>query len=279
MSGGSVITEGWHEEFGGSHAEVIALRKAGELAQGATLYSNLEPCSTEGKQPPCTDAILRTGISKVIFGARDPSSEGANVLKEKGIEVIGPVLEVECRRQNRGFFSLIENSRPWVTLKKALTKDGNIAKEHVTSEEQDRWSHMHLRAQHDTILVGSGTVIADDPQLNVCHTTRHAEEAGTILRDAPSLRSSAPQDDVPAVSKQPRRIILDPHSEIPSDAKVLMDEEADRTLVIREKLEIPELLQKLKEEGIASVLVEGGPRVWKSFEESGCIDEHVILVE
>ena len=292
MHGGSVITEGWlagrslgegwHEEFGESHAEIIALRKAGDLAKNATLYVSLEPCSKEGKQPPCTDAILRAGIAKVVFGACDPDSDGAKILRGKGIEVMGPVIEAECRRQNRGFFSLCENGRPWVTIKKALTKDGKIAKKHVTSAEQDRWSHMHLRAMHDAILVGSGTVIADDPQLNVRHTTRHAEQSSSSdalrLRRAPHDSAQDDVDEAESKHVAPRRIILDPHKEIPKDAKVLTDEDADRTLVIHERLEIPDLLEKLKAEGIASVLVEGGPRVWQVFEESGCVDEIVMLI-
>ncbi len=248
VKGGSVLTEGFHKEFGGEHAEIMALSKAGDLARDATLYVNLEPCSHKGKQLPCTDAIIRAGIGTVVFGARDEENGGSKVLKSHGIEVIGPVMEAECRRQNRGFFSLREKGRPWVTIKKAVRSDGSIDGK-ITNEEQDKWSHAHLRAMHDAILVGAGTVKADDPSLNV--------RAG--------------------VGARPRRIILDPRNEAPPTAKVLTDENSDRTLVIREKLPIPELLEKLKDEGIASVLVEGGPKVWQSFEESGCVDEMVIL--
>jgi len=252
----SVLTEGYHKSFGSAHAERMALINAGELARGATLYVNLEPCCEAGKQPPCTDTIISAGITRVVFGARDPSNQGAEALRKKGIEVIGPVMEAECRRFNRGFFSLIEKGRPWVTVKKALHRDGSVPSEHVTSEEQDQWTHVKLRALHDAILVGSGTIIADNPQLNVRPV---------------GARGHAPLQD-------PRRIILDPHNEIPPDATILTDSDAERTLVINKKLSIPELLEKLKEEGIASVLVEGGPRVWESFEESGYVDEEIILV-
>lgn len=249
VKGGAVITEGFHKEFGGEHAELIAIKKAGDLARGATLYVNLEPCAHEGKQPPCTDTIIKAGISTVVFGARDEKNGGTEELRSNGVEVIGPVMEAECRRQNRGFFSLQENGRPWVTIKKAMRRDGSITGK-ITSEEQDEWSHTHLRAMHDSILVGSGTVVADNPSL----TVRYEE-----------------------FTPYPRRIILDPHNEVPPTAKVLTDEDSARTLVIHEKLPIPDLLEKLKDEGIASVLVEGGPKVWKSFEESGCVDEIVIL--
>jgi diaminohydroxyphosphoribosylaminopyrimidine deaminase/5-amino-6-(5-phosphoribosylamino)uracil reductase len=246
-----VITEGWHEAYGESHAEMAALRKAGDLARGATLYSNLEPCCSKGKQPPCADAIIRAGIKTVVFGARDPSNAGSKVLMEHDIEVIGRVMEAKCRRLNKGFFSLIENDRPWVTLKKAMRADGSTNGK-ITSEEQDAWSHQHLRGTHDAILVGSGTVINDNPQLTI------------------RLPNPSPNPN-------PIRIILDPNNEIPKDATVLTDEDSDRTLVIREKLPIPELLERLKQEGVASVLVEGGPKVWKSFEENRHIDEVVIL--
>ena len=250
VKGGAVITEGWHEAFGESHAETAALRKAGDLARGATLYVNLEPCRHKGKQPPCTDAIIRAGIKTVVFGACDPRNGGSKVLKFEGLEVIGPVMEAECRRLNRGFFSLIEQKRPWVTIKKAMRKDGTITGK-ITDEEQDHWTHTHLRAKHDAILVGAGTVVADDPSLNVRHGT---------------------------MTSHPRRIILDPHRKLSKESLVLSDADAERTLVIQEKLPIPELLQKLKEEGITSLLVEGGKGVWRSFEESGCIDEEVLLL-
>lgn len=264
VKGGAVITEGSHEEFGGPHAEMMALRKAGDLARGATLYVNLEPCCRKGKQPPCTDAIVRAGIKTVVFGARDSSNAGSKILKKHGVDIIGPVMEPECRRLNRGFFSLIEKGRPWVTVKKAMRRDGTTTGK-ITDEEQDRWAHARLRAMHDAILVGSGTVIADDPMLTI------RDPVGALHAEPVLSRVEGPL--------QPRRIILDPHHKISSNAKVLTDADAHRTLIIHEKLPIPKLLQKLREKGIASILVEGGHGVWKSFEESGCIDEIVILTE
>jgi diaminohydroxyphosphoribosylaminopyrimidine deaminase / 5-amino-6-(5-phosphoribosylamino)uracil reductase len=299
VSDGAVITEGAHRSFGGAHAEREALIKAGELAKGATLYSNLEPCCTQGKQPPCTDMIIAAGIKTVVFGAGDTSQNSTKILRSAGIEVIGPIpsvetpipnpdhamalsevgtpwegrasqkqteqhtfwnaMEAECRRYNRGFFSLVEKGRPWVTLKKAMRRDGSIEGK-ITDEEQDAWAHRNLRATHDAILVGSKTIIADNPQLNVRCITRN-------------------QKPETSNGTHPRRIILDPHAEIPPDATVLTDADANRTLVIREKLSIPKLLERLTNEGIASVLVEGGPKVWQSFEESGLIDEVVILTK
>ena len=258
----NIIAEGWHEALGARHAERMALEAASAAAAGDTLYVNLEPCLRAGKQPPCTEIILKSGIRRVVFGAGDPSNSSAAMLRERGVEVIGGILEVECRRLNRGFLSLKEQGRPWVTLKKAMMRDGRVANPEgqprliITSEEQDEWSHTHLRATHDAILVGSGTIKTDNPHLNV----RYVSDA---------------------VSKHiaPRRIILDPHNEIPATARVLTDADAARTLILREKLTIPELLRVLQEGGITSLLVEGGPGVWKAFELSGCVDEMVTLVE
>lgn len=272
-----MITEGVHEAFGESHAETAALRKAGDLARGATLYVNLEPCCRKGKQPPCTDAIIRAGIATVVFGARDPSNTGSKILKKHGIEVIGPVMEPECRRLNRGFFSLIEQRRPWVTVKKAMKKDGTITGK-ITDAEQDRWAHAHLRAKHDAILVGAGTVVADDPSLNVRFSVSPRVAQPSLDTPSAASQPQATRDDFGWRIEGPRRIILNPHNTIPKTAKVLTDTDSSRTLIIREKLPIPDLLQKLKEEGISSVLVEGGPSVWKSFEKSGCVDEEIILV-
>ena len=126
-------------------------------------------------------------------------------------------MEVECQRLNRGFFSLLENGRPWVTIKKAMRSDGSIDGK-ITSEEQDAWAHQHLRATHDAILVGAGTVVADDPQL----TNRSGK------------------------GQSPRRIVLDPHNQILPSAATLSDSDAGRTLVIRERLSIPDLLKRLK---------------------------------
>jgi len=195
---GKIIAEGWHEEFGGEHAEVSALELVAArhalLIRECTLYVNLEPCCSEGKQPPCTDAIIEAGIGTVVFGARDPSNRGSDILKNARIKVIGPVMEAQCRRLNRGFFSMMENGRPWVTLKKAMRSDRSIDGK-ITNDKQDAWAHENLRATHDAILVGSGTIIADNPQLNI-------RSLVGALRATP-------------LQIQPRRIILDPNNKLP----------------------------------------------------------------
>ncbi len=303
---GRILAEGWHEALGARHAERMALERAphfaplrgaspfafgamgdksrGKGTKGGTLYVNLEPCCKAGKQPPCVEMILQAGISEVVFGVHDPSNPGAEFLQEKGVRVLGPILEEECRRLNRGFFSVLEQGRPWVTLKKAMMRDGRFANPEgqprllITSEEQDEWSHVHLRATHDAILVGSGTIIADNPQLAVRFGTKNEEPFDPAPHSAKASRGRQGRKPKTNNPPHPRRVILDPHGEVPPTAVVLTDADAERTLVIREKLPIPELLQKLQAEGITSLLVEGGPGVWKSFEESECIDEVVYLI-
>ncbi|MBM3231454.1 bifunctional diaminohydroxyphosphoribosylaminopyrimidine deaminase/5-amino-6-(5-phosphoribosylamino)uracil reductase RibD [Candidatus Peregrinibacteria bacterium] len=268
-----IIAEGWHSAFGSEHAEVNLIKKLDrKIPHESGLYVNLEPCNHHGKTPPCTDAIIQSGIRRVVIGMWDPDprvqGRGAAALRAAGIEVIGPVLPEECRRFNRGFVSARESSRPYITLKNARTLDGAFAnpdgsKRKITSVSQDRWSHQFLRARHDAILVGAGTVLSDNPSLLV----------------------RLPHYEAP----QPYRILLDPAASIPGSAAVLVDENAERTIHITDLpqengrfvwKELWSLLMTPREgfHGVTSILVEGGPRVWKSFREEGCVDEEVTLM-
>jgi diaminohydroxyphosphoribosylaminopyrimidine deaminase/5-amino-6-(5-phosphoribosylamino)uracil reductase len=174
---GELVGEGWHTEYGHPHAEVEALRAAGEAARGATAFVTLEPCSHHGKTPPCTGALLAAGIRRVVFAASDPNPKaagGGEVLREAGVEVLGGVMAGEARDQNAVFFhthSPAGAERPFVALKLALTLDGRIA-DHAGSSVwitgDDARSEVHrLRAGFDAVAVGSGTALADDPKLTV----------------------------------------------------------------------------------------------------------------
>jgi len=265
VHGDQIISEAWHEEYGKAHAELVLIQKTEQkISTEDVLYINLEPCCHRGKTPPCTRAIIANGIRTVVYGMQDPnpavSGRGIATLRASGINVIGPVLPMLCRRFNRGFVSLQEQGRPFVTLKQARTRDGRTSDDgkpmKITSDEQDAWSHEWLRSKHDAILVGVDTVIADDPQL----TNRYSDH-------------------------QPLRIVLDPKGRMPADAKL-----ADGAMVITKK-DIPYAkgnfnLQKLLKmlstprddfNGIASILVEGGAKTWESFQNAGFVDEEVIL--
>jgi diaminohydroxyphosphoribosylaminopyrimidine deaminase/5-amino-6-(5-phosphoribosylamino)uracil reductase len=174
---GEVVGEGWHAEYGGPHAEVQALRAAGERARGATAYVSLEPCSHWGKTPPCTGALIDAGVRRVVFGGFDPNPKargGAEVLRAAGIEVLGGVEEQAVRDQNATFFhahSAVGAERPFVALKLALSLDARIADRDgrsvwITGEEARAEVH-RLRAGYDAVAVGAGTALADDPLLTV----------------------------------------------------------------------------------------------------------------
>lgn len=281
---GKVVAEGYHKAFGHAHAEVNALDRAGDAALGATLYVTLEPCNHIGKTGPCTERIYAAGISRVVIATKDPNpsvnGSGINFLRSKGIEVTEGLLERESRELNKGYIKHILTGKPYVLLKLAQTLDGRIAtstghSKWVTGEDSRSSSHK-LRSQFDAILVGIGTVLADDPQLTV--------------RKAKGF--------------SPKRIVLDSQLRIPLDANVLADDSPNKTIIVttnqasKEKvarivergsivlvLDADErgwapqsvLWQKLGELGITSVMVEGGSTVHTETLKHGNADEIVIF--
>lgn len=291
---GAVVGEGWHRGYGLAHAERDLLQKFDQQCCSTdVLYVNLEPCCHEGKTPPCTDSILKSGVTTVVVGMLDPdprvAGKGIATLREEGVTVIGPVLESECAWFNRGFITLRTKARPWITLKRAQTRTGDIAapdgnRLHITTQEQDVWSHTHLRAMHDAVLVGIGTVITDNPFLNTRFVQNTTPTAGV-----------------------PYKIVLDRNCDIPNNSRifeqhpervmVVCDEDAPRTRVsvignlgariVRvactdEGFVWPALWEALTVPrdtytGIASVLVEGGVRTWDTFKRHGT-DMEVTLV-
>ncbi len=271
---GQVIGQGWHHRTGQPHAEIEALRDAerrGQSPRGATIYVTLEPCCTHGRTPPCTDALLHHGIRRVVVAATDPNPKhaghGFELLRAAGVEVTTGILAPESARMNEGFNHWIVHHTPFVTVKSAMTLDGKIA----TADGESKWitgerarQHvMKLRTGADAILVGVGTVLADDPALTV--------RTGTIVR-----------------SRQ--RLVLDTRARTPLTAKLVSDEFAALTTVIvgdsapkrrvqalakrvrvltaPEKeghLDLARLLPVLGAENVTSLLVEGGGEVNASF--------------
>ena len=181
---GNLLSEGYHQKAGTDHAEIVALKKAGTKAKDGILFVNLEPCSHYGKTPPCSQAIIEAGIKKVFIGTLDPNikvnGQGVSQLREAGIEVEYGILEDECLQLNRFFFHWIEAGTPWVTLKIAATLNGKIFSENtnkITGEEVKSRVH-EMRAEHDVILTGSGTVLLDNPLM----TVRLANSAKKTIR-------------------------------------------------------------------------------------------------
>ncbi|WP_027339145.1 bifunctional diaminohydroxyphosphoribosylaminopyrimidine deaminase/5-amino-6-(5-phosphoribosylamino)uracil reductase RibD [Halonatronum saccharophilum] len=279
VKGEKVIGRGYHQYAGGPHAEINALKDADRQAQGANLYVTLEPCSHYGKTPPCTQAILDSGIKRVFIGMEDPnprvSGRGIQLLKENGVEVEVGILEEKAKKINEVFIKYITTKRPYIILKNGITLDGKIATKTGHSKwitgEESRFLVHKLRDKVDGILVGIGTVLSDDPRL----TTR-----------------------LPEGGKDPVRVILDGRLRVPLDAKVIKNDSEDKVIVATLKgndknkikkleqlgvkvievskgprVDLKELLKKLGELEITSVLVEGGSEINASFLNGGFVDK------
>jgi diaminohydroxyphosphoribosylaminopyrimidine deaminase / 5-amino-6-(5-phosphoribosylamino)uracil reductase len=280
VKGGKIIGRGWHRRAGGPHAEIEALRdaqKRGHNFRGATLYVTLEPCSTQGRTPPCTAAIVAAGIKHVVVGAVDPnpkhSGRGFKILRRAGLVVTSGVLAGECARLNEAFNHWIIHRTPFVTVKAAMTLDGKIA----TASGESKWITggparaygMKLRQGSDAILVGINTILQDDPGLTF--------RTGAIFK-------ASMQDP------RLRRIVLDSMARTPLGAKVVRDEHAGLTTIVvgerapksrvaalvkrvkvvvapvkRSSIDLRWLLRKLGAEKVTSLLVEGGGEVNASF--------------
>jgi diaminohydroxyphosphoribosylaminopyrimidine deaminase/5-amino-6-(5-phosphoribosylamino)uracil reductase len=265
---GVVVGSGWHRQVGGPHAEVEALREAGDRAHGATLYVTLEPCSHFGRTPPCADAVLAAGIARVVACHGDPdprvAGRGFAKLREAGVEVEEGTLAAEAIRLNLRFLVAATLKRPAVTLKWAMSLDGRIAtatgkSQWISSPQGRRWA-LALREEHDAVLVGSGTVLADDPRLD----RRLGLAAGSNLRVVMDRRLRTPPS---------ARLFTVPGS-------VLIYTQAagpERTdVVVLPSVEPAAVLADLYDRGVRSVLVEGGAEVLASFVSSGCYDRVMV---
>jgi diaminohydroxyphosphoribosylaminopyrimidine deaminase/5-amino-6-(5-phosphoribosylamino)uracil reductase len=277
----TVVGKGFHQAAGAPHAEIHALRNAGEKARGATLYVSLEPCNHTGQTPPCTHAILESGIKRVVAGMRDPDPRvtggGLAFLESQGVDVSVGVCEDLCRRLNEIFIKYVTTSRPFVVLKCAATVNGCIAthtgdSKWITNPRSRQFVH-ELRHAVDAVMVGIGTVLKDNPRL----TTRLEGRDG----------------------KDPMRIVLDTHLSIPQDARLLHLSSDSDTLIVtgnaapvektgklkelgirflavdddQGQINLPALVRELGAMGITSLLIEGGSRVNGSAFRAGIVDK------
>lgn len=280
--GSQIVGQGFHIQAGGPHAEVHALRQAGTLAQGATAYVTLEPCSHYGRTPPCAEALINSGITRVVAAMTDPNplvaGKGLAMLRDAGITADSGLLEAEARLLNRGFLSRIERGRPFVMLKSAASLDGKTALSDGRSQwitgEAAREDVQILRAQSCAVLTGIGTVLADNPRLNV--------------RAFETLR-------------QPARIVLDSRLQTPPDSHLvsdgsaptvivtLIDDEARRRPYLQHsqirfirpaerngRIDLADLLTRLAQEGYGEIMVEAGATLSAAFIEADLVDEIVL---
>jgi len=283
---GKIVGKGYHKKAGTPHAEIHAIREAGDMAEGSTLYVTLEPCCHWGRTPPCTKAIIESKISSVIVAMFDPNSyvsgKGIKELKEHGINVDIGILEAEAIKLNEAYIKFIKIGFPFVTIKTAMSLDGKIAttsgdSKWISSEESRRKVH-EIRDSVDGICVGINTVLRDNPRL----TTRLPDRKG----------------------KDPARIVLDSKARIPLDARILHLQSSAPTIIAttdnapKEKLQqlesigakviitpacntrvnLPFLMKKLAEKDMVSILIEGGGEVNASALNSGIVDKMLFFI-
>jgi diaminohydroxyphosphoribosylaminopyrimidine deaminase/5-amino-6-(5-phosphoribosylamino)uracil reductase len=285
VKNGRIISRGYHQRFGGNHAEINALKNAAEDVAGSTLYVTLEPCCHKGKTPPCIDSIVEHKIARVVIGTIDSnplvSCQGINYLQSRGIEVKSGVLENNCRQLNEVFFHFMETGLPFVTIKYAQTLDGRIAtatgdSQWISSEASLKYTHK-LRAQHDAILVGAGTVIKDNPELTV-----------RLVR-----------------GRNPLRVIVDSELKISQQAKVFQNISSAPTLIATTKtaddpkfqdvaglgvelvtidadekgnVDLKKLFKTLAGRKISSILIEGGAQIITSTLKNNLANRLVTII-
>ncbi len=280
VKNGQIIGEGWHEKFGEAHAEVNAVKNARESVRGATIYVTLEPCSYHGKTPACAPMLIREGFSRVVMALRDPnprvSGAGAAILRENGIEVTEDIEADSARQLNQPFFKAMKTGLPYLVHKSAVTLDGFIADSQGDSQwiscESSRQTVHRLRSELDAVMLGRKTVLADDPQLTV-----------RMVK-----------------GRNPKRIIADPNCRTPRSAKILQSPLAAETYIIARKAawqqsslkeselipllfegeRIPwdAILKSILEQGIQSILVEGGAFLQSSLIAAGHLDRLELFI-
>lgn len=268
--------EGWHERPGGPHAEVVALDAAGDRARGGTVVVTLEPCTHTGRTGPCTKALLAAGVRRVVYAVADPTPEaagGADRLRASGVDVEAGVLADEAERVNARWLTAVRLGRPYVVWKYAATLDGKVA----AADGSSRWitgpparADVHeLRAASDCIVVGVGTVLADDPQL----TVRTVYASGVASNGAGT------------VGRQPLRVVVDSRGRTPPGARVCDAAAETWIATVAEvgagpdgRVDLAELLRRLHARGVQSVLLEGGPTLAGAFLAAELVDRVIGYV-
>ena len=258
-AGGAILAEGWHEKYGEAHAEVNCFKAAEARDAGmpeyrnCTLFVSLEPCSHYGKTPPCAKLIIEKGVGRVVVGMLDPNplvaGKGVQMLRDAGIDVVVGVLEDQCRELNKRFLCLHENHRPYVILKWAQTSDGFIDIKRTSgspikiSTPKTKEIVHRMRAENMAIMVGTNTVLLDNPRLLNTHWE----------------------------GRNPIRVTVDRYNRIPADARILSDE--SETIVYRDRTDWPYILTDLASRNIHSILVEGGTTLLTHILQTGLWDE------
>lgn len=280
---GRIIGEGWHQRYGDWHAERNALRACTQDPAGATMYVTLEPCCHTGKTPPCTEAILEHRIARVVVGLTDPNplvaGKGLAILQEAGVEVVTGLLEEELREQNRIFLHYISTGMPWIVLKTACTLDGKIA----THTGSSRWitgeparEQVHrMRAQYAGILVGIGTVLADNPMLD-CRLEGNFRQPIRLVADS---RARLPLTSRLVQTADRFRTVLVCGEFAPDDRlQALREKGVEVWQLSGERVQPEELARKAAQQGIDALMLEGGGTLNEAFLQADLVREYCLFL-
>jgi diaminohydroxyphosphoribosylaminopyrimidine deaminase/5-amino-6-(5-phosphoribosylamino)uracil reductase len=276
---GQVIGKGYHKEFGGKHAETLALEQAGDKARDSIMYVTLEPCSHWGKTPPCTEEIVNAGVREVVIGMKDPNPivNGYEILKLRGIKTRIGILEPECRKLNEPYVKYIKKKLPFVTLKAGMTLDGKIAtstgkSKYITSKDSLKMVHK-MRDEMGAILVGINTVLKDNPKLD----TRlvKGEEPTKIIVDS-NLKIS-PRTKL---MKKPDTVIIICSERAPKKKMQLLEKKGAviiKTKSVNRQLDITKALKELAKNGYNNILLEGGSQLNASMIKEKLVDKIALF--
>jgi diaminohydroxyphosphoribosylaminopyrimidine deaminase/5-amino-6-(5-phosphoribosylamino)uracil reductase len=280
-----MIGRGWHKAFGSDHAEIVALKEAGDSADGADIYVTLEPCSTYGKTPPCTKAIIESGIKRVFIGVADPKPAHAGraikLLRNSGIEVTLGICHKKCSKLIENFTKFIDTAIPYVTVKIAQSLDSKIAtsageSKWITSHESQVASHA-LRRENDAVAVGIGTVLADDPELTVRHVEANIQPICVVFDS--NCRIPLESKLVTGCMRNDRTLIVATSKKAKQEK---IDELVKRNVKIitagDDKVDVLETLKKLGELNVMNLMVEGGAELITSFLKAKQVDRMCIFV-
>ncbi len=283
VAGGKLVGEGYHKEYGGPHAEVWALEAAGKRSRGATAYVTLEPCSHYGKTPPCAMALIEAGVARVVAAVVDPnpkvSGRGLQLLREAGIGVEVGVMEAEARRLNAAYFKYVTTGLPLLSLKAAMSLDGKIAtvsgeSQWITGERARKEAH-RLRAVHDAVLVGVGTVLADEPRL----TVRKVRGRNPLRVVVDSEARTPPESAL--LTADERTPIIAVTERAPKDRVKALERAGAEVWVgpaFDGKVDLRTLMKRLAEKQVQSVLVEGGGTVAAAALAAGLVDRVYFFI-
>lgn len=280
---GKIIGRGYHEKAGLAHAEVNALLDAGKKAKDSTLYVTLEPCSHFGRTPPCVQAIINSGIKKVVIGSIDPNpkvrGKGIRILEKNGIEVVKDVLREECLALNEAYVKYITKKTPFVILKLATTLDGKIAtltgdSKWITSLESRKYVH-RLRARVDCVMAGGGTILKDDPRLTV-RLIKGKSPARAVLDGSLKIPVNAKIFD-----SSDERVFIFTSAKANKDKIKLFEEKGAEVIRVKESkegLSVKGVLKELGKRGVTNVLIEGGSRLAASALKEGVVDKAIFII-